>query len=357
MKIKQIHIQNYKSLIDFKLENPNPFSVFVGPNAAGKSNIFEALEYTFQLRSSGLRSNVASRFGGTESIAPFRLVEKVFSFVSSIHTDNYSPIVFVNLGYINAKGKVVSSGGGYSLTKNEKSQILTTRSEKHPELGFEQIQTDDIEYQELNFFLSCFSRIFLGNSQKDRSKVEDNSRLTSDGSNIEKVLNRIFENASTRGEILEILQALIPELKDIKIETSPLSGEINYAIIEKNSSKPFPKHLLSDGTRNILALLTALYQSDEPQFLCIEEPENGLTPYVIREFVNLCREMCEQKGHYIWLNTHSQTLVRQLEAKELILIDKINGETIAKQIGDKNFHGMKMDEAWLTNSLGGGLPW
>lgn len=42
MKIKRLYINNYKSLVDFELVEPNPFSVFVGPNAAGKSNIFEA---------------------------------------------------------------------------------------------------------------------------------------------------------------------------------------------------------------------------------------------------------------------------------------------------------------------------
>ncbi|HVA98121.1 MAG TPA: AAA family ATPase, partial [Bacteroidia bacterium] len=43
MKIREINIKNYKSLVNFKLSSPNAFSVFVGPNAAGKSNIFEAL--------------------------------------------------------------------------------------------------------------------------------------------------------------------------------------------------------------------------------------------------------------------------------------------------------------------------
>ena len=45
MEIKKIHIKNFKSLVDVELINPNAFSVFVGSNGAGKSNIFEALEY------------------------------------------------------------------------------------------------------------------------------------------------------------------------------------------------------------------------------------------------------------------------------------------------------------------------
>lgn len=117
------------------------------------------------------------------------------------------------------------------------------------------------------------------------------------------------------------------------------------------------RNLLSDGTYNILALLTAVFQSNEPQFLCIEEPENGLNPYVVKTLVEFFRAMCEEKGHFIWLNTHSPILVSQLQPKEVVLIEKVKGETVAKQIKSMDLHGMRMDDAWLTNALGGGLPW
>lgn|GEM_PF-5387677 len=45
MRIKHLHIQNFKSLVDFKLESLPSFGVIIGPNASGKSNNFEALEF------------------------------------------------------------------------------------------------------------------------------------------------------------------------------------------------------------------------------------------------------------------------------------------------------------------------
>src|ERR1700761_1901652 len=45
MKIKKLQIKNFKSLVDFELEDLKSFCAFVGPNASGKSNIFEALEF------------------------------------------------------------------------------------------------------------------------------------------------------------------------------------------------------------------------------------------------------------------------------------------------------------------------
>ena len=73
--------------------------------------------------------------------------------------------------------------------------------------------------------------------------------------------------------------------------------------------------------------------------------------------VTFFREQCRDKGHYIWLNTHSQTLVNQLNPEEIIVVNKEDGITKANQIKTKNLHGLSMDEAWLTNTLGGGVPW
>ncbi len=74
--------------------------------------------------------------------------------------------------------------------------------------------------------------------------------------------------------------------------------------------------------------------------------------------VEFFRKQCEEKGHVIWLNTHSQTLVKALKPEELILVDKKNGETTIKQFSkDYKLYSLDMDEAWLSNALGGGLPW
>src|ERR1700679_3508906 len=45
MNLKELTIEGYKSIGKISISNPNPFTVFVGPNASGKSNIFEAIEF------------------------------------------------------------------------------------------------------------------------------------------------------------------------------------------------------------------------------------------------------------------------------------------------------------------------
>ena len=204
-------------------------------------------------------------------------------------------------------------------------------------------------------FIERFCHLFITDSKSILPEYQDDNLLNIKASNLEKVLGRILKNEFVKEELSDWLSLFIPEFKNVFVESTKNTNTL--ILQEKYVDKDFEKNLLSDGTINILSILTAIFQFDEPQFLCIEEPENGLTPDVIKEMVTLFRNACEEKGHYIWLNTHSQSLVSQLTADEIITVNKIKGETKIKQFKGKDFHGLRMDEAWLTNTLGGGLRW
>ena len=329
MNLQRLRIQNFKSLVDLEIINPNPFTVFVGPNAAGKSNIFEALEFlNFCFQDFPNRDQL---FGGKNLI--------------NINSSNNR--ISLN-GKINDKAFYFAEYPGewlHNLPKDRSDDPMSTLY----------IQSkDDLNLKQL---IHRFSRIFVKNEKLEKFNFEDLSKLTISARNLEVILKKILHNSNIAEEFIEWLQLFIPEFENIEIHTDIIREEDTLFIYEKHSKKPFNKFLISDGTYNILALLTAVFQSEEPQFLCIEEPENGLNPYVVKELVHFFRTACEEKGHYIWLNTHSQTLVRELKPEELILVDKTKGATQIKQLRNKTFENLKMDDAWLTNTLGGGLPW
>ena len=73
MRIKKLQIRNFKSLVDFELENLKPFCAFVGPNASGKSNIFEALEFTNYTIRYG--SEAVNFFGGLDNILSYQMLK------------------------------------------------------------------------------------------------------------------------------------------------------------------------------------------------------------------------------------------------------------------------------------------
>lgn len=327
MKIKKLHIKNFKSLVDLEIVEPNPFTVFVGANGVGKSNIFEALE--FNSASLAIAGQFQRIFGSQDDLLSRKSVEKVIEIAL-----------------------VLDPVGSFITTFDfgVKASLNIRLGNDH---DLQNADHNDID----NFWLTRFSRIFVNNKKELKLIYKDDLNLLLDGSNLELVLKRLLQDENKQEDIIEYLQLLIPEFESLEIHSDNVGGTDTLLVFEKGSNIPFKKNLISDGTYNILCLLTALYQSDEPQFLCIEEPENGLTPDVIKEMVQIFRNACQEKGHYIWLNTHSQSLVSQLTADELITVDKVNGETKVTQFTGKDFFGLRMDEAWLTNALGSGLPW
>jgi predicted ATPase len=330
LKLQKLHIKNFKSIVDLEIVEPNPFTVFVGPNGSGKSNIFEALEFW----------NLGHRFSDSESIV------SMFGGISTTlhynHQEGDSTIV-LDISKIKIRADYIQLIRKYEFEYAADERINWVKWKE--------------ESKDYKFFIESFSRIFAKNQETEKLRLGGDLRLSASASNLEKVLKRILKDEVKREEIKEWLDLFIPGFENIEIVSSELSGTDTLVMYEKGIKKPFTKDLLSDGTYNILALLTVVYQSDEPQFLCIEEPENGLHPKVIRELVHFFRDACEEKGHYIWLNTHSQTLVSQLQPEEIILVNKKKGETTTKQLKNHNMHGLRMDEAWLTAALGGGLPW
>lgn len=324
MKINRLVIENFKSIERIELIEPNPFTVFVGPNGSGKSNIFEALEFV-NLRYR-LPEGFYSLFGGRDSVKRRQNPSGKFR----------CNIIFDDLNFLNTESmaRLDTQSGEIVRSLNDEGEVVRA----HP------------EYEK---FVSNFYRIFIKNEKLVKLALNDDERLSLDASNLEKVLKRILTNPVLRNEIFEYLELFVPGFKAVEVDDR---DELHW--FENSSSDYFTKDLISDGTYNILALLTAVYQSDDkPQFLCIEEPENGLHPQVTRELVDFFRVMCEERGHYIWLNTHSQSMVSRAQPHELVIVEKKDGATQVRQFKKEDFYGMRVDDAWLTNSLGGGLAW
>ena len=329
MAIEKIHIQNYKSLVDVTIEKPNPFTVFVGPNASGKSNIFEALEFFLSQFRFDVKT-VFNLFGGQNS----------FMYRGNLNENLSIEFVIDDLNY--GITNPVIDGILFNLFE-------TTFPQDKVISGKDKVIREQ-------FFLS-FNKYFLGNIESVRFRDISNSdnKLIADGSNLELILKRFLKEKDAKEELTDWLGLLIPGFSDFTINYNSLKGIYELYILEKDNPKPFPKKLVSSGTINTLSLLTAILQFDKPQFICIEEPENGVHPEAIKELVYFFKEQCEKKGHYIWLTTHSQSLVSELRPEEIIVVDKINGKTKVKQFQGEEFYSLSMDDAWLSNVLGGGL--
>ncbi len=318
MFINKIHIEGYKSLVNIDIVNPEPFTVFFGTNASGKSNIFEIIEL---LRLSTLLGDKASNLFGN--------VSEMFSYTSEEEMEFF--LISLETSFGNIEGKASKSNLGFnSYNLNEDQGIVKT-------------------------LRNNTTRVFI--NHKAALPLKDNQRLSSDVMNLGLVLKRILSDENINEEFIEWMRLLIPEFSNIEFIDDEYSGETKMMIYEKYCSTPFTSNLISDGTKNILSIFASIYQTDEPQFLLIEEPENGLNPKIVRELAKLIREKCKENETNIWVNTHSQTFVSEITTDEGILVDKVEGKTRLKQLRNYKTFSMKVDEAWLSNMFDAGLPW
>lgn len=348
MKIQHISVKNYKSLVDIEIDNPRPFTVFVGPNASGKSNIFEAIDFFYHFIWL-TRAETLELFGGPDDLLSRLGKARGFNIKIQSEGDAHAAIFDIS----NQDSNI-----SLDIQPTRHSDLVKFASIVEESAGYYQAKSSSNKQLFVEFWKwKFFTRVFIKNKDIQRLSFKTDQKLSSSCDNLEKVLKRLLKDERTKEEMIEWFRLLIPGFENIEVQSSDLSSNDRLLVYEEGTNKPFPSHLISDGTYNIIALLTAVYQSDEPQFLCIEEPENGLNPKVVKELVSFFREQCEEKGHYIWLNTHSQTLVSELTPEEVVLVDKKDGETKIKQLQGKNLHGLRMDEALLSGVLGGGIPW
>ncbi len=320
INIKSIEIKNFKSVVDIKIEKPNPFTVFVGSNACGKSNIFSAIDMLFDSYYNSAKKSF-DEFGGKNI---FNFSHKNEDIEISLNTGLKEKLAFFN---------------------NTLKKEIYIKSLKEP---YNKKLTTSYSYLHI----------------KENNKTSKSLILEKDGRNYINVLKKTFEDINAKKTFINILKDVVPDIDEINIIKNKIDGADELFIKDKYyKDEKIPDTLISDGTKNTIILLTAILQSKESQFIFIEEPENGLHPIILEPFIDFIRNICQRRGHYIWFTTHSPTIVRHLERQELIIVNKIKGLTKIKKASDKKFddyftdENFKLDDAWLTDIFEGGLPW
>ncbi len=100
----------------------------------------------------------------------------------------------------------------------------------------------------------------------------------------------------------------------------------------RGSDAYFDAHALSDGTLRFISLVTLLlqphgiFQPDLPTTILLDEPEPGLHPYAVVVLADLLRSAAERTQ--IIVSTQSVTLVNQLSPEDVIVVDRLGGESI-----------------------------
>jgi len=384
--IRRLKITNYKSIDSLELNGLTPFSVFAGPNGSGKSNFFDALDFVSlflrggvetALREHGGFANIQSEKGRARDSGKFGFEiecdlpekerwtgeEKLFRFYYSLTIHDLDQ-KFPNIEeHIHKNGvPLLTREKGDDLTIKGQARDLLPKSfvDLFPKIYSALLLFIDIPLAQLLWNMGLYRIDPIGAKGPNRSD-SDPMRLNTRGHNLASVLSRLEQDEPIRRIIMDWMELVVPGLEEIRTEQQPLEGRTALLFKEQGTERRFPARMVSDGTLYALSLLVAVLDLPYYGLTLIEEPERGLHPAAIRELIGLMREQATPRNPF-WLTTHSESVVRRLGIEELILVDKVDGKTSMKsadsgRLTDDDLAPLGLDEVWLSNLLGGGLPW
>jgi predicted ATPase len=397
----QIHIRNYKSLRDVTLAL-RAFNVLIGPNNAGKSNVFDCLHLLSELTRSQQGEPVQSRGGfssivwngeiknsigielsGHEPSFPdqqgdryrfkyekhlaggpthFQVTSERFSVNPLDYTGAISPIER-DLSEARPQGRVlleypveqnmtratdpsgrVLYGGVYGSGLSSYLSAFADPT-RFPLLGNFAVQVKDWAFY--NFVPSLMGRPLQ--ARKDL-------RLQEYGENLGAVLHSHHaEFGPNFREMEEWLQRAMPEITEL-LSGLTEQGQTYAQIKEKGLKVRIPSWAMSDGTVRFLAHLLVVLGASPPPLICFEEPENFIHPHSLELLAHVLKKASTRSQ--ILLTTHSPYLLNFLQPEDVIIVEKHEGATEAsrpKEAGaiKEALKTLGLGEMWYAGTLGG----
>ncbi len=364
--IKHITIKGFKSIRKLELEL-EPINLLIGANGAGKSNFISFFKLVNKIKDQGLK-NYTVQQGGVNNILYFGQKE----------TDSLQ-------GLLNFNNK---NAYDFCLKINELG-LFYIKSEKHYYNGYKDKENkykqwgvmsagSDIEESELLIKNSkLFAGSFLDDSIssfriyhfhdtsptakiKQQCSINDNKSLREDGQNLAAFLFYLKIKYPKRyKKIVRVIQSIAPFFEDFDLEPNRINEEfIRLEWKEFNSDMYLNAHHLSDGTLRFIALTCLLLQPNPPATIIIDEPELGLHPFAVNKLAGLIKKASAKSQ--IIIATQSVNLVSNFEPKEIITVDRKEGQSIFERLKSENLKDWLEDyslgDLW-TKSVIGGQPW
>lgn len=149
---------------------------------------------------------------------------------------------------------------------------------------------------------------------RDYSQARQVKRLGERGENFAALVDTFCADEQTKAAYLDWLRELRPaEVDDVGTLRGGL-GEPMFMLRERN--REFPAPVLSDGTLRFAAIAAAFFQPDMPQVMTIEEIENGVHASRARLLVELIRSQSAASSTQVMATTHSPSVLGWLDPTE-----------------------------------------
>jgi predicted ATPase len=136
---------------------------------------------------------------------------------------------------------------------------------------------------------------------KDLEKIDNYISIYNTFPSLPATLKNILENSKQRKTFFYLLNFVIDIIEDIKVY------ENEFMFKFKDTSKYLPSFLVSEGIKNIISLIIALYFEDK-KLVIIENVERNIHPSLISYIINMIKG--DIKDKQVIITTHSPKVLK-----------------------------------------------
>lgn len=386
--LSELSIHNYKSIRNVHLLNLPKLGVFVGANAAGKSNLADALDFLSLVFRSGLagavrakggyenicfrrakRSKAGLRFrlratipepiprprGRKKAIAYTFIYEFAFSTTTQAIVSEYE-VIFENIkvsqsindsvakeifsierqnGHIDVSGKAPDRETGYLILPPRYIRDYVAK----PEIAQDELLiTSRLSHFPLFYLLisllsNCGVYQISPYIARGTGIPERSAELGKHGENLPAAVNYLerFQPKAFQ-ELLAHLSHTVPSIEGLVtgyVETK----QLGLFFKEHGVGRRWFSDDVSDGTIQTVGIFLPLVDPRK-EILFVEEPENSLHPWMLRHFMDSCKAHSEEKQ--IFITTQSVVAVNEVPLESLYMVTRSQGETSIDRCIDVN---------------------
>jgi len=327
--IESIEFKNFKALRDTTLPLSR-FTLIVGPNGSGKSTALQAFS---ALHGPGQSQFIQSRSAGASKSTPVSLTAKW-------REEGNNCIIAVQWADDSA------SGPAFTASFQNRLQDL-----KRPRTALDRCRFFALEAGAIAAPVPLVPHI----------------QLAHNGANLAVVLDRLRDvNPELFVELNEQLGRWIPEFDQVLFET-PQPGYRSISLRTRSGGYRIPADQLSQGTLIALALLTIAWLPEPPSIICLEEPDHGLHPRLLREVRDALYRLAnpdsaqeKREPVQVVATTHNPyflDLFRE-HPEEIVIAEKVGLDATFSRLSDRsdleeNLGDAPLSEVWYSGVLGG----
>jgi predicted ATPase len=341
--IDKLRVRNFKCLLDVEIEL-GPFTVLIGPNDSGKSSLLEAVEALNRLTT----LNLSAAFPEPKSLKNLvwrkeegRLIEwDVHGRASGMPFHYSAKISPQPTQFVEEELSIRAGERAFLLQRTQSGWHWTAPGVAGGPVGAAGIpQSSGFNFQQMKSVEIVAVASALGSSmryrfdpeamRKDVNSLQSLATLSANGGNLVQALDAIV-NSPKRSKLLGLeknLHDAIPTLLGISLPIVPPNQRGLAFTLAGDEDNPvsIPASLASDGAILLTAFLALAY-GDAPEMIFIEEPENGLHYSILKQAVELLRDISTgkvgDKPRQVILSTHSPLLLNCVDADEVRVVQR-----------------------------------